>query len=194
MIPSVSVTSLLKSPALRFFLSFHLPCSSLSVGAGPSPEDPVEEPTEGLQSYGEAGGQRFTLPHRLLLYQSDADHGCGRDQCSDYIHVILSVCLPICWCLRLYLCHLPVCKSKSSTAPIFFIHNSLSQVSQYTLAPQNKNLLKKIHILQDEKNQVVTTNIWLRMVSTAQLQVNSCRTESECIVSFSVDLLSYIFS
>ena len=32
------------------------------------------------------------------------------------------------------------------------------------------------------------------MVSTAQLQVNSCRSESEFIVSFSVDLLSYIFS
>uniref|UniRef100_A0A4W5P7E2 Neurotransmitter-gated ion-channel ligand-binding domain-containing protein n=1 Tax=Hucho hucho TaxID=62062 RepID=A0A4W5P7E2_9TELE len=48
----------------------------------------------------------------------------------------------------------------------------------------------------DEKNQVVTTNIWLRMVSTAQLQVRvySCRSESECIVSLSGDLLSYTLS
>ncbi|CDQ56675.1 unnamed protein product [Oncorhynchus mykiss] len=42
----------------------------------------------------------------------------------------------------------------------------------------------------DEKNQVVTTNIWLRMVSTAQLQVRvySCRSQSKCI---SGDLLLY---
>lgn len=54
-----------------------------SVGAGPSPEEPAEEPAEGLQPDGEAGGQRLPLAHRCVLAQSDADHGCGRCQRAD---------------------------------------------------------------------------------------------------------------
>lgn len=49
-----------------------------SVDAGSSPEDPAEEPPEGLQPDGATGGQRLPPSHRCLLPQFDTDHGCGR--------------------------------------------------------------------------------------------------------------------
>ncbi len=49
----------------------------LSVAAGPSPEEPVEEPPEGLQPDGAAGGQRLPPTHCCLLAQFDSDHGRG---------------------------------------------------------------------------------------------------------------------
>lgn len=52
-----------------------------SVITGSSPEEPAEEPPEGLQPDGAAGGQRLPPPHCRLLPQFDTDHGCGRCQC-----------------------------------------------------------------------------------------------------------------
>lgn len=57
-----------------------------SVGAGPSPEEPVEEPPEGLQPDGAAGGQRLPAAHRDLLHQHGADHGRGRCLQLPHIH------------------------------------------------------------------------------------------------------------
>lgn len=51
-----------------------------SVAAGPSPEDPAEEPPEGLQPDGAAGGQRLAAPDCGLHAQLDPDHGRGQFQ------------------------------------------------------------------------------------------------------------------
>ena len=48
-----------------------------SVAAGSSPEEPAEEPPEGLQPDGAAGGQRLPPSHCGLLPQYDTDHGRG---------------------------------------------------------------------------------------------------------------------
>ena len=48
-----------------------------SVGAGPPPEAPSEEPAEGLQPHGAAGGQRFPLADGDFQPQPDPDHGRG---------------------------------------------------------------------------------------------------------------------
>lgn len=49
-----------------------------SVGARPSPEDPAEEPPEGLQPDGAAGGQRLAAADRGVHAQLDPDHGRGQ--------------------------------------------------------------------------------------------------------------------
>lgn len=49
-----------------------------SVAARPPPEEPAEEPPEGLQPDGAAGGQRLAAPDRRLHAQPDPDHGRGQ--------------------------------------------------------------------------------------------------------------------
>lgn len=49
-----------------------------SVAARPSPEDPAEEPPEGLQPDGAAGGQRLAAADRRVHAQLDPDHGRGQ--------------------------------------------------------------------------------------------------------------------
>lgn len=65
----LSQVYILLNPAILFCLS--------SVAAGSSPEEPVEEPPEGLQPDGAAGGQRLPPSHCCLHPQFDTDHGRG---------------------------------------------------------------------------------------------------------------------
>lgn len=51
-----------------------------SVAARPPPEDPAEEPPEGLQPDGAAGGQRLAAPDGGVHAQLDPDHGRGQFQ------------------------------------------------------------------------------------------------------------------
>lgn len=49
-----------------------------SVAAGPPPEEPAEEPVEGLQPDGASRGQRLAAPDRGLHAQPHPDHGRGQ--------------------------------------------------------------------------------------------------------------------
>lgn len=60
--------------SLRLMLWRVLP----SVAARPPPEEPAEEPAEGLQPDGAAGGQRLAAPDRGLHAQPHPDHGRGQ--------------------------------------------------------------------------------------------------------------------
>lgn len=60
--------------SVRFMFSHILQ----SVPARPPPEEPAEEPPEGLQPDGAAGGQRLAAPDGGLHAQLDPDHGRGQ--------------------------------------------------------------------------------------------------------------------